>query len=221
MLGFKSRLDRDGLATVAAGYRDLRRQALFANQIPVIGPGVNQVWTTRLAIASDTLMVWSDDDPEAVDSFLTTCGFLIGYAFNIGWPLRGGIAYGECVMNAVDSEFLGQPIIDAMVLEKRQEWIGAGLDRSCARANSFRTVESSDSLVRYPIPLKRPNVFQQIGMSVRRKKEVPPLDLAVNWPLCCDVDRRGKLADLLVRQEKKHREKYRNALAFVDFVEAL
>jgi len=160
VLGFKNRLHHEGLATVAAGYRDLRRQALLANRLPVVGPGLHEVWTTRLVIASDTILVWSDDDPESVDSFLTTCGFLIGYAFNIGWLLRGGIAYGECIMNAVDLEFLGQPIIDALLLEKRQEWIGAGLDRSCERATSFPTLQTSDSLAQYAIPVKRRSVFQ-------------------------------------------------------------
>ena len=45
-------------------------------------------------------------------------------------PLRGAIAFGPAILDADRRVFLGQPLIDAARLEKKQRFIGAGFTPS-------------------------------------------------------------------------------------------
>lgn len=208
VLGFKDRMRTDGLQKVADGYRNLMRQIQPAAETPVIGVGGNERWTTPLVVFSDTILMWSDDDPESLDSFLSSCSFLIAYAFNIGWYLRGGVAFGDSIMNRASSEFLGQPIIDAHLLEESQDWIGGAFHNSCSTANSYKVFRTCDNVVNYPVPLK--------PSAQMRANDVLPF--VINWPVCAYVNRETTLTDLIAMHGPPHRAKYQNSLAFVEHV---
>jgi len=105
------------------------------------------------AYASDTFLVWanytwtelhehSDDElenlskdskhdwlfqPVPCDPFLEICNELMCRSLQVGLPFRGALAVGDAILDKERNIFLGQPIIDANLLEHDQKFIGAGL----------------------------------------------------------------------------------------------
>jgi hypothetical protein len=110
---------------------------------------------------SDTIMLWTPPldrrNPDAnTQMFVNLCqsvGNLIGLALINGIPLRGGLAGGECYIDPLKQIAIGQPIIDAYLLEQEQEWIGAAVaSKGFPKLKPFDSF--SDRLVKYAVPTK-------------------------------------------------------------------
>jgi len=111
-------------------------------------------------IFSDTILVWKDIDDDQITvtqiegtndqnvNIRLPPGFNIFNEFCIGInrlieeamlrkiPLRGGIAFGECIIS-IDAqgrnhEIIGQPIVDAYLVEEAQDWVGVAFHSSCS-----------------------------------------------------------------------------------------
>ena len=65
--------------------------------------------------------------PVPCDAFVDVCNELMCRSLQVGLPLRGALAVGDAVMDRPRNIFLGQPIIDANILEHGQIFIGAGM----------------------------------------------------------------------------------------------
>jgi hypothetical protein len=84
---------------------------------------------------SDTRMLWTppmdtedgDFNVLAFSHICNTVANLIALALINGVPLRGGLALGECYINPAKQLAVGQPIVDAYLLEQEQEWLGAAV----------------------------------------------------------------------------------------------
>lgn len=109
-----------------------------------------------MAYASDTLLVWTnytwtelhqrnDEELEGLsedpthdwlflpvpcDPLLDICNELICRSLQAGLPLRGALAVGDAILDKERRIFLGEPIIEANLLEKGQKFIGAGMCNS-------------------------------------------------------------------------------------------
>jgi hypothetical protein len=85
---------------------------------------------------SDTLMLWTpaldaDDHDVNIAAFSHICNTvanLIALALINGLSLRGGLAFGECYINPAKQLAVGEPIVDAYLLEQEQEWLGAAVN---------------------------------------------------------------------------------------------
>jgi len=55
------------------------------------------------------------------------------YATQARIPLRGGIAFGETIINinGQNNEIIGQAIVNAYLVEEAQQWIGVAFHSSC------------------------------------------------------------------------------------------
>jgi hypothetical protein len=81
---------------------------------------------------------------------------MVAAAVDVGWPLRGALAYGECVLDRDTRTFIGQPIIDAYKTEEIQQWIGASLHRSVHNHPSMgERILRLEDIVAYDVPPKR------------------------------------------------------------------
>lgn len=123
----------------------------------------------RTTIFSDTILLWARaDNPSAVELFFAACGSLIPNALEQKWSLRGGIAYGECVLDLTNRIFVGQPIVDANQTEGSQEWVGAALHESC-HAHPFvgDRIGATYDVCRYDVPVKEGR---------------PQPQFAIDWP---------------------------------------
>lgn len=64
------------------------------------------------------------------DPFLDLCNEVICHSIEIGLPVRGALSMGEAILHLDRGIYLGQPLIDAAVLETQQECMGASFARS-------------------------------------------------------------------------------------------
>lgn len=167
VLGFGARLRQSGLWEVLSTYRNLVAAKIEAGTLPVLssrGVTHRQVGST---IFSDCIILWCNDDWEAIQSLVSASAHLIAAAIDIGWPLRGGMAYGQCVLDRDTRIFIGQPIIDAYETEESQQWIGAALHQSVQEHPSLgERIGRLDDIIEYDVPTK---------------KGQPALSHAVHW----------------------------------------
>jgi hypothetical protein len=122
---------------------------------------------------SDTLVFWLPTErnkPEVtMTSMLFACQIVIAEAMWMGIPLRGAVAYGDCIVSRDPVYYLGAPILEAHDLEARQAWAGAALCDSAAVKT--RREEVGLSVVEWQVPMKARN-----GDIVDEKR------LVVDWP---------------------------------------
>lgn len=156
VLGFTKLVSTTPLAALVTSYEGLLQMKRNAARVPVLAPGGGYVHQVGTTIFSDTIVLWCDDDPSSLDTFLTAVAALMARAIDQDWLLRGGVAYGDAVMCKDIRIFVGQPIIDAYHMEQTQQWVGAALHPSCLQHPTLGPMlRSHDCVVRYPVPTGR------------------------------------------------------------------
>lgn len=110
---------------------------------------------------SDTIVLWTPPVEDA--DHLRRGPILTGFMLNLGnslWsglatgiPLRLGIAYGDVIVSKEEGIVVGQPLVDAADIEKRQNWVGGALHRTCF-ASGIGSLEVSSPAVHYKVPVK-------------------------------------------------------------------
>ncbi|GAB2808182.1 hypothetical protein [Dyella kyungheensis] len=126
----------------------------------------NYIWADRLVQAEGRLEELAQDPrhdwlfcPVPCDPFLDVCNELICRSLQIGLPLRGAVAVGDAVLDKARNIFLGQPIIEANLLEHGQRFIGAGMCQSFTQ----QTIPSRYSL-EFSEQLKEPFTGEASGL---------------------------------------------------------
>jgi hypothetical protein len=157
-------------------------------------------------VASDTIMLW--EMKEKAEYFVAAVAKLIHGALGFGAPLRGAIAFGDCIIDKSKNIIIGYPIIEACKAEKLQDWIGVGVLREAAI-----NLESVKGLVDYPVPIKRESEnYSDININHA---------IAWNWA----EDNPNDSVIYLERQRASasiyNRIKYDNALSFVHSIGSL
>lgn len=201
VLGFRQIVQERPLDQLNEEYRELLKLKRHAGVVPVLSiQGVDR-WRSPSAVFSDTIVFWADATPEGADSLLTTCSVLIAEALQRGWPLRGAIAAGECVLDREERVFVGRPIVDAYLLEGAQEWVGASLHPSCLQHSRVgELMAANDNVRKYDVPMK--------GAYSHR------IDHAVEWGSRI-LDWQEKLTALKNKAPASEACKYDNSLQFV------
>jgi hypothetical protein len=158
VLGFSARVRNTELQQLGRSYRDLLKLKRRAGNVPVIRMGEGEVeeWKSPSAVFSDTILFWADAEPKSAKSFLTTCSELLAKSLNAKWPLRGGIAVGECILDRNARVFIGEPIVEAHRLEEAQNWIGAAVHPSCINHSEVGALfTQGENVVQHTPPLKQ------------------------------------------------------------------
>lgn len=153
VLGFKARLEHDGLANVFAEYQALQvylkgHGTTFTVLGTLFGSTVGVTKQAPYVFLSDTIMLWCDVDGD-VDSFVGVCASLVADSVRRGMFLRGAIAFGDTIIDPPTNTFLGQPIVDAYLAETAQEWVGLALHPTAASPLAGR-----EGVVNYGVPTK-------------------------------------------------------------------
>jgi len=155
VLGFKERLRVGGLEQILLGYRQLSQAKMHSGIIPVFSAQGGIYRTIGTTIFSDSILYWCDDNWEGVQTLLAASAHLIASAVDMGWPLRGALAYGDCVLDRESRTFIGQPLIDAYLAEENQRWIGVALHDSVTGHASLGTrIQHSEDVIAYQVPVK-------------------------------------------------------------------
>lgn len=165
ILGFKELIRTLGLKAVQERYtrvlesafRHAGTSALSAEVFETIPIDCSQDY----AVFSDTILIWSETMERsarmprfpALQFFMAVNNILNSSFWEL--PMRVGIAYGDVIISKPHNLFLGQPIIDAHLLEGAQEWIGGACHASCHIAPGFHDV-CENRLVNYlDVPTKK------------------------------------------------------------------
>jgi hypothetical protein len=202
VLGFRARVRTTSLPVLITEYERLLGDIAWSKRVPIVRlqAGVVDQWVTRVVVASDSILLWSDVRPEAIDMLLTSASRVLGRAAEMGWPLRGTITAGACVMHEQNGVFIGEALVRAVELEKGQNWLGCAVDdRALDHAAAGRTVRTHVDVVWHDVPTKR---------------GCPRLRAALWWKDSAP-EARGRLLELRNMVPRRQRQKYDAALAFV------
>jgi len=116
---------------------------------------------------SDTILMYSYT--AEIENFLKIVlltQVLLANSFKMGVPLRGCITSGEITVKHLNNNdlIIGKPIVEAFLLEKKQEWAGCCVTKKCTETVERFHVNKSKpcldwlikkrDLLKYNVPLK-------------------------------------------------------------------
>lgn len=195
-------------------------------------PNLNKSKVNNM-VFSDTLMFWTNtEDPEEFLVLLEVIRDLYTFSLNhASLPLRGAITFGELdlqdplfVLDNVtvnQSVLFGKAVVDAYILEKKQEWMGCIIDDSCINLFNKSAVSDeirerlNDFIIEYEVPYKG---------SITVKTNV------LNWPknvADLELDKfKEKLNNVFTyhsgddesKFDKSTKDKFENSIEFYKFV---
>lgn len=218
ILGFKAMVKQTPLREIAEKVSRLVERS----KVNQIGGSVEfRVGHTHF---SDALLLWGPDMAgrdikEQINirkALMMRASSFLGCSIADEIPLRMGVAEGEVIINPEKNIYVGQPIIDAYLLESQQQWIGGAVHPSFRSDDLLASPHRN--LVRYDIPYKENSNLQP--------------KIAVNWQYftinnsVISVDcLREKICKMRNRAEAgvapEEREsvfiKYENSLRFLDW----
>lgn len=165
VLGFSRRIEDDGIDAVLPLYNALiastvRKEAEWSPQLVDDGSGSGSRFPAlipidvRFAYFSDTILFWMPLFKLFVSPFLSHCTTFFCEALAMRVPVRGAIALGEAVLHRPTGTFLGQPLVDAALLEKEQAWLGVALAHSATWPEFMAQVDPR-LIIEYDAPAKK------------------------------------------------------------------
>ncbi|MFQ6027563.1 MAG: hypothetical protein ACE5Q6_08730 [Dehalococcoidia bacterium] len=141
VLGFEALLKRVGLEELNRRYEELLTTALAPHS-------ESRPWSLSLALVqgqptpalmwlpiqtayfSDSLLLWVHYHPAHVPEFLDRCSRVFCQGLALGLPIRGAISVGRAILDKNRGIFLGLPLVEAVRLESKSNWIGVALAAS-------------------------------------------------------------------------------------------
>ena len=197
ILGFTDLIQRYSLEQVVNDHLAWLRKSLshaihkgdFPADVPTLGELQDQ---SQLGIAwfSDTILIYTLNDTEDALRALFSClGWLL-FEQIVGGALhlRCGVSYGVAHLDAQNSLYVGQPIIDAYHLEQSQAWSGGALTAAAAERvpQPIRSDGSLDwFLSPYHVPLQNGGTVETLAVDWTAGLHPSPLHL--RWSNTHDV----------------------------------
>ncbi|HEY44510.1 MAG TPA: hypothetical protein G4O11_11070 [Anaerolineae bacterium] len=177
ILGFSDLVQEKPLDSVVQDHLGWLRKAAhhsvhkgeFPSELPSLRALRDQ---SHLGIAwfSDTILIYTlEDTDENVRALTSSLGWLLFETMlEVDTRLRCGVSYGEAFIDAENSIYVGQPLIEAHRLEQSQEWSGGALTREVVehlpadvRAGKYRDW----FLVPYSVPLKDGKTLETLAVN--------------------------------------------------------
>jgi len=177
ILGFTRLVQRNPLEQVVGKSLGWLRRALHHSihkvDFPSEAPSLKQLQehpNVGLAWFSDTILLYTrEDTEECLRSLISGVGWLLFETmFTPDVRLRCGISHGESYIDSEQSVYVGQPIIDAYLLQEEQAWAGGALTNTAverlpisARSGYF----PEWFLVPYLVPLKNQQTIDTLAIN--------------------------------------------------------
>ena len=221
VLGFRALLANRGVDWINEQYRNLMsdvrqasryeaRSQVFSDSILMYSKPLHEPTVradgTRISVHEDALR-------HEVDGFLAWVAHVVRAALKHGLPLRGGIAAGPCAISARQQLFVGEPIVDAYLVEQSQDWAGVALHESCFAWTGRPPVDGYfRQVVRYPVP---PNA----------RVDRIDVEWSLAWPVTLDgIDEKTQVrVDHLARAHvgTPFEERWRNTSDYISHLRSL
>lgn len=102
---------------------------------------------------SDSVIFYTKGDSnQDLEKMIRCLNLLFAQALNRGYPLRGGLSYGNLFVN--DPIIVGDGLVKAAELEKIQAWSGMIIDSDCFKDNWKEQMMSNKLIDFENVPLK-------------------------------------------------------------------
>lgn len=123
-----------------------------------------------LHVSDTVLLISSGSQPEDVLQFLWNAHQVMFVAMHSGLPLRGAVTIGDIVVSRERRLFVGSGLVDALELERAQEWSGACL--STALMEHIASIGLAERVFPLVLPYEVP---------WKSAQPVTGANYAVNW----------------------------------------
>ncbi|MBI3757014.1 MAG: hypothetical protein HY267_03460 [Deltaproteobacteria bacterium] len=164
VLGFEALLIGIGLEALTQRYEQLLSVALapqsetkpWRRALAIVEgePVPALMWLPiKTAYFSDSLLLWVLYLPGHVDEFLYRCSKVFCEALAQGLPIRGAISVGRATLDKERGIYLGLPLIEAVRLEGKSNWVGVSL-AAFWKNERLRIPVSPEAVFLYEPPLK-------------------------------------------------------------------
>ncbi|KKN48866.1 hypothetical protein LCGC14_0648710 [marine sediment metagenome] len=175
-------------------------------------------------IFSDTILIWKDyqeisedirevnGDCDLFREFNMGIEAIVRNALRKNIPLRGGLAFGESIINIDKSdknnnEIIGQSIVDAYLVGEAQNWIGVAFHSSCLDFIQHKC---------------DPRVFKHVELPFHEKRRSSirkgyVTNYTLEWGEKIEIETLQGLKQQLIDKEENPKiiQKYDNAIAFL------
>ena len=144
VLGFTKLVEEKGLEEVYEMYENLIEKVNYAAEryrpggfsvpVPIAKTEMRYAFAMGFKLeysyASDTILVWCEFNRFNIVPFLECITTLFCSALEVDMPLRGAITFGDAILSKTKSIYIGKPIIEGALCEKKQAWIGVSFGYS-------------------------------------------------------------------------------------------
>jgi hypothetical protein len=217
VLGFTQIIRKSNLVEVAESYDRLLKEAYNATNKNVMiyeqDRRLVESHEVPKVIFSDSILIWQRGAGiDDVYYFFKSVCRLVSSSILMKMPLRGGVAFGECIMEEQGSfgaRILGNPVVDAYRVEQNLQWAGAALHETAAQEvvskyGTLNMISKDGLLCRYPVPLKAGSTESNVS------------EIAINWTFFQREQHGGCLARMIAEAEIDDAKlKLANTLAFL------
>lgn len=129
VLGFKAKIKNQDLQTIVEQYENLINYTNGQITFNDVSKGYYFKEVCHRYIFSDSIfLVAYEDTEESFYDLLSYAWRMMQFAIACGYPLRGAIVYGDVYVDVKKNIYVGEAIVDAVLLEGTQNWIGAIID---------------------------------------------------------------------------------------------
>ncbi|MBI3817450.1 MAG: hypothetical protein HY286_02075 [Planctomycetes bacterium] len=115
----------------------------------------------RYIFSDSIFLVSTTDTPDGCIQLLIYAWRLMQEMLALHLPLRGGVSFGEIVVDTSRQMFVGPGLVSAHQLQSSQNWVGAAIDDSVVQAFpqlfSYCSIPDhifSSLLIKYDVPFK-------------------------------------------------------------------
>ncbi|MBN1778022.1 MAG: hypothetical protein JW811_07860 [Clostridiales bacterium] len=136
VLGFTDMIKTEPLANVVERYQ---RMIEYTNNYMVAVDEISKKIIRlpkscdRYIFSDSILLVANKDTNESFVDLISYAWRFLQIAMVSEFPLRGAITYGDVLIDPQKGLYLGKPIVEAVELEKEQDWMGAIVADSTAQ----------------------------------------------------------------------------------------
>jgi hypothetical protein len=145
---------------------------------------------------SDTFLIFSDPldqclsfgDKSAVDFFQAVKIAFLRFLAD-GYPVRGGIAFGQFIFDRDRNVCLGNTLIDAYETGENQNWAGIALSPKLGQNFFNQFPESKEFIVEYDVPIKCKKIRSRY---------------AIDWPSDYSIQVKSSSDSYITEKFKQH-----------------
>ena len=193
--------------------------SMHKGEFPEQTPSLEELQShTHLGLAwfSDTILMYTlEDTNECIQALTSTLGWLLFETMlDPETRLRCGVSYGEAHIDAHNSIYIGQPLIEAYQLEDSQAWSGGALTAAAVHRlpEEARSGKFVDWFVTpYQVPLKKGKTVQTLAIDWTIGSH--PGGFQLHWS-----DRSEEPTSKEWEEQRQVCEKWRNTRSFHDSV---